>query len=43
MKRALKYLFRTLLAAVLLIVLLASSLYLPPVQKWAVNRLHRQD
>ena len=39
MKRALKYVLRTLLAVVLLIVLLAASLYLPPVQKWVVNRL----
>ena len=39
MKRALKYIFRTLLAIVLLIVMLAASLYLPPVQRWAVNRL----
>ncbi|MBR6031416.1 MAG: translocation/assembly module TamB domain-containing protein [Bacteroidaceae bacterium] len=39
MKRALKYIFRTLLGLVLLIVLLAASLYLPPVQRWAVNRL----
>ena len=39
MKRALKYIFRTLLAIVLLIVMLAASLYLPPVQRWAVDRL----
>lgn len=39
MKRALKYIFGTLLAVVLLVVLLAASLYLPPVQRWAVNRL----
>ena len=39
MKRALKYIFRTLLALVLLVVMLAASLYLPPVQRWAVNRL----
>ena len=39
MKRALKYIFRTLLALVLLLVLLAASLYLPPVQRWAVDRL----
>jgi len=39
MKRALKYIVRTLLAIVLLIVMLAASLYLPPVQRWAVNRL----
>ena len=39
MKRALKYIFRTLLAIVLLIVMLAASLYLLPVQRWAVNRL----
>ncbi|MBO7471377.1 MAG: translocation/assembly module TamB domain-containing protein [Bacteroidaceae bacterium] len=39
MKRALKYILRTLLAIVLLIVMLAASLYLPPVQRWAVNRL----
>ena len=38
-KRALKYIFRTLLALVLLVVMLAASLYLPPVQRWAVNRL----
>ena len=39
MKRALKYIVRTLLAIVLLIVMLAASLYLPPVQRWAVNKL----
>ncbi len=39
MKRALKYTLRTLLALVLLIVMLVASLYLPPVQRWAVNRL----
>ena len=39
MKRALKYIIRILLGVVLLIVLLAASLYLPPVQRWAVNRL----
>ncbi len=39
MKRALKYILRTLLALVLLIVMLVASLYLPPVQRWAVNRL----
>ena len=39
MKRALKYISRTLLAIVLLIVMLVASLYLPPVQRWAVNRL----
>ena len=39
MKRALKYFAWTLLALLLLIVLLAASLYLPPVQRWAVNRL----
>ena len=39
MKRAQKYILRTLLAIVLLIVMLAASLYLPPVQRWAVNRL----
>ena len=39
MKRALKYIFGTLLALVLLVVMLAASLYLPPVQRWAVNRL----
>lgn len=38
-KRALKYILRTLLALVLLIVLLAASLYLPPVQRWAVKKL----
>ena len=39
MKRALKIIFRTFLVIVLLIVMLAASLYLPPVQRWAVNRL----
>ena len=39
MKRALKYILWTLLALVLLVVLLAASLYLPPVQRWAVDRL----
>ena len=39
MKRALKIIFKTLLVIVLLIVLLATSLYLPPVQRWAVNKL----
>lgn len=39
MKRVLKYIFRTLLAIVLLLVLLVASLYIPPVQRWAVNRL----
>ena len=39
MKRALKYILWTLLALVLLVVMLASSLYLPPVQRWAVDRL----
>lgn len=39
MKRALKIIFRTLLVMLLLIVMLAASLYLPPVQRWAVNRL----
>ena len=39
MKRALKYILRTLLALVLLVVMLVASLYLPPVQRWAVNRL----
>ena len=39
MKRALKYTLRTLLALVLLIVMFVASLYLPPVQRWAVNRL----
>ena len=39
MKRALKIIFRTLLVIVLLIVMLAASLYLPPVQRWAVNKL----
>jgi len=38
-KRALKYILRTLLALVLLIVMLVASLYLPPVQRWAVNRI----
>ena len=35
----LKYVLRTLLALVLLVVMLAASLYLPPVQRWAVNHL----
>lgn len=39
MKRVLKYILRTLLALLLLVVLLAASLYLPPVQRWAVSRL----
>ncbi len=39
MKRVLKYILRTLLALVLLVVMLIASLYLPPVQRWAVNRL----
>lgn len=39
MKRALKILFRTLLVVFLLVVMLAASLYLPPVQRWAVDRL----
>lgn len=39
MKRALKYILGTLLAVVLLIVTLAISLYLPPVQRWAVDRV----
>lgn len=39
MRRALKIIFKTLLVIVLLIVLLATSLYLPPVQRWAVNKL----
>ena len=39
MKRTLKYTLRTLLALVLLVVMLVASLYLPPVQRWAVNRL----
>ena len=39
MKRALKFIFKTLLVIVLLIVLLITSLYLPPVQRWAVNKL----
>lgn len=39
MKRALKYILRTLLALVLVIIMLVASLYLPPVQRWAVNRL----
>ena len=39
MKRVLKYTVRTFLALVLLLVLLAASLYLPPVQRWAVDRL----
>ncbi|MBQ6226318.1 MAG: translocation/assembly module TamB domain-containing protein [Bacteroidaceae bacterium] len=39
MKRALKYILWTLLALVLLIVMLVASLYLPPVQRWAVDRL----
>jgi len=39
MKRALKIIVRTLLVLVLLIVMLAASLYLPPVQRWAVDKL----
>ncbi|MBR0543929.1 MAG: AsmA family protein, partial [Bacteroidaceae bacterium] len=39
MKRALKYIFKTLSVLVLLIAMLISSLYLPPIQKWAVDRL----
>ena len=39
MKRALKIFFKSLAALLLLIVLLAASLYLPPVQRWAVDRL----
>lgn len=39
MKRALRIIFRTLLVLVLLVVALAASLYLPPVQRWAVARL----
>ena len=39
MKRALKIFLRTLLVSVLLIVLLVASLYLPPVQRWAVDKL----
>ncbi len=39
MKRALKIIGWTLLAVVLLVVMLAASLYLPPVQRWAVGRL----
>ena len=38
-KRVLRYIVWTFLALVLLVVLLAASLYLPPVQRWAVNRL----
>ncbi|MBR6140673.1 MAG: translocation/assembly module TamB domain-containing protein [Bacteroidaceae bacterium] len=34
-----RYIAWTFLALVLLVVLLAASLYLPPVQRWAVNRL----
>ena len=39
MKRLLKLFLRTLLALVLLTVLLVASLYLPPVQRWAVGRI----
>ena len=39
MKRALKIVFRTFLVLVLLLVMLVASLYLPPVQRWVVNRL----
>lgn len=39
MRRAVKYLFRSLLALVLLVVALVVSLYLPPVQRWAIDRL----
>ena len=39
MKRALKIFFKSLAALLLLIVLLAASLYLPPVQRWAVKKL----
>lgn len=39
MKRTLKYIFKTLLVLVLLIAMLVVSLYLPPIQKWAVGRL----
>lgn len=39
MKRTLKYILGMLLVLVLLVVLPAACLYLPPVQRWAVNRL----
>ena len=39
MKRTLKYIFKALLVLVLLIAMLVVSLYLPPIQKWAVGRL----
>ena len=39
MKRALKIIIKTLLAIVLLFVALVASLYLPPVQRWAVGKL----
>ena len=39
MKRALKIFVKTTLVLLLLLVLLATSLYLPPVQRWAVDRL----
>ncbi len=39
MKRALKYILWTLVSLLVLIALLVASLYLPPVQRWAVDRL----
>ena len=39
MKLALKIFLKTLLVLILLLVLLITSLYLPPVQRWAVDRL----
>lgn len=39
MKRFFKYLFRTLLAVIALIVLLVILLYLPPVQRFAKNKI----
>ena len=39
MKRALKIFVKTILVLLLLLVLLVTSLYLPPVQRWAVDRL----
>ena len=39
MKRALRIFFKMLLVLALLLMLLVASLYLPPVQRWAVDRL----
>lgn len=39
MKRAIKWIFVILLTPIILIVLLAVSLYLPPVQNWAVDKV----